>query len=154
MEWNKPGRGRRLHWLHSLKKKTQMNRYWWTDLRRHGIKKIFRYRCSALTLWPSGQWWATKWYVHWFSGLDHPEVVANGGIYVWKRETQLGYPTAVFDTACQWCQHWLPGNVWLPNAYEMTPTEFYSNGGELNLITTSFTEGSLTKDLRMNESAA
>jgi len=78
--------------------------------------------------------------VHWFSGLQHPRsVVANGGIYKWKDgRKNWDTITAVFDY----------GPTDDPaNGFQVTfasrmhngdddPSEiYYSNGGELNLVT-------------------
>jgi predicted dehydrogenase len=89
--------------------------------------------------------------VHWFSGLQHPRsVVANGGIYMWKDgRKNWDTMTAVFDYG--------PEND-LSSGFQVTfssrmhngdehPAEiYYSNGGELNLITNKVSPtGGLTK---------
>jgi hypothetical protein len=88
-----------------------------------------------------GQWMSHQIdTVHWFSGLKHPRsVVANGGIYMWKDgRTNWDTTTAVFDYG--------PSDD-LTTGFQVTfgsrmhngdenPSEiYYSNGGELNLIT-------------------
>ena len=91
--------------------------------------------------------------VHWFSGLQHPRsVVANGGIYQWKDgRKNWDTITAVFDY----------GPVNDPSTgFQVTfasrmnngdenPSEiYYSNGGELNLVTNKVSsKGGLTEKL-------
>jgi predicted dehydrogenase len=78
--------------------------------------------------------------VHWFSGLQHPRsVVANGGIYMWKDGRKNWDTTmAVFDYGPQ---ENLTSGFQVSFASRMhngteNPSEiYYSNGGELNLIT-------------------
>ena len=105
-------------------------------------RKYLEYRL----FWPyssglPGQWMSHQIdTVHWFSGLNHPRsVTANGGIYMWKDgRRNWDTITAVFDYG--------PAND--PNSGfqvvfgsrmhngEDKPGEiYYSNGGELNLIT-------------------
>jgi predicted dehydrogenase len=88
-----------------------------------------------------GQWMSHQIdTVHWFTGLKHPRsVVANGGIYMWKDgRRNWDTTTAVFDYG--------PSND-QSNGFQVVftsrmhngderPAELYfSNGGELNLIT-------------------
>jgi predicted dehydrogenase len=78
--------------------------------------------------------------VHWFSGLPHPRsVVANGGIYMWKDgRRNWDTTTAVFDygplndpsTGFQ-----VVFSSRMHNGDEHPSELYYSNGGELNLIT-------------------
>jgi predicted dehydrogenase len=90
--------------------------------------------------------------VHWFSGLHHPRsVVANGGIYMWKDgRKNWDTITAVFDYG--------PADD-LTSGFQVTfasrqhngdeiPSElYYSNGGELNLITNKVSsKGGLRKN--------
>jgi hypothetical protein len=100
-----------------------------------------------------GQWMSHQIdTVHWFSGLQHPRsVVANGGVYMWKDGRQnWDTTTAVFDYG--------PGND-PSSGFQVTfasrmhngderPTEIYfSNGGELNLMTNKVTPtGGLTEN--------
>jgi len=105
-------------------------------------RKFLEYRL----FWPyssglPGQWMSHQIdTVHWFSGLKHPRsVTANGGIYQWKDgRKNWDTITAVFDYG--------PAND-LTTGFQVVftsrmhngddnPSEiYYSNGGELNLIT-------------------
>lgn len=105
-------------------------------------RKFLEYRL----FWPyssgmPGQWMSHQIdTVHWFSELNHPRsVVANGGIYMWKDgRSNWDTMTAVFDYG--------PDDD-LSSGFQVTfgsrmhngdenPSEiYYSNGGELNLIT-------------------
>jgi predicted dehydrogenase len=105
-------------------------------------RKFLEYRL----FWPyssglPGQWMSHQIdTVHWFSGLKHPRsVTANGGIYQWKDgRKNWDTITAVFDYG--------PAND-LSTGFQVvfssrmhngddSPSEiYYSNGGELNLIT-------------------
>lgn len=105
-------------------------------------RKFLEYRL----FWPyssglPGQWMSHQIdTVHWFSGLKHPRsVTANGGIYQWKDgRKNWDTITAVFDYG--------PAND-LTTGFQVvfssrmhngddSPSEiYYSNGGELNLIT-------------------
>jgi len=105
-------------------------------------RKFLEYRL----FWPyssglPGQWMSHQIdTVHWFSGLKHPRsVTANGGIYQWKDgRKNWDTITAVFDYG--------PAND-LATGFQVVfssrmhngddnPSEiYYSNGGELNLIT-------------------
>jgi predicted dehydrogenase len=88
--------------------------------------------------------------VHWFTGLTHPRsVVANGGIYQWKDgRKNWDTMTAVFDY----------GNEKAANGFQVVFMSrmhnssggvgevYYSNGGELNLITNKISpKGGLTQ---------
>jgi hypothetical protein len=88
-----------------------------------------------------GQWMSHQIdTVHWFSGLAHPRsVVANGGIYMWKDgRRNWDTTTAVFDygptndpsTGFQVTFH-----SRMHNGDERPAELYFSNGGELNLIT-------------------
>ncbi len=104
-------------------------------------RKYLEYRL----FWPyssgmPGQWMSHQIdTVHWFSGLAHPRsVVANGGIYMWKDGRKNWDTTlAVFDYG--------PPNDMnsgfqvsfasrMHNGDENPAEIYYSNGGELNLI--------------------
>jgi predicted dehydrogenase len=105
-------------------------------------RKYLEYRL----FWPyssgmPGQWMSHQIdTVHWFTGMQHPRsVVANGGIYQWKDgRKNWDTTTAVFDYG--------PEND-ASNGFQVVfssrmhngdenPSEiYYSNGGELNLIT-------------------
>jgi predicted dehydrogenase len=118
-------------------------------------RKYLEYRL----FWPyssglPGQWMSHQIdTVHWFSGLKHPRsVVANGGVYVWKDgRKNWDTLTAVFeygpsdDTSKNFQvtfssrQH---------NGDENPAEIYYSNGGELNLITNKVSsEGGLTNKM-------
>jgi len=88
-----------------------------------------------------GQWMSHQIdTVHWFSGLPHPRsVVANGGIYQWKDgRRNWDTTTAVFDygplndatTGFQ-----VTFSSRMHNGDENPAEMYYSNGGEMNLIT-------------------
>jgi predicted dehydrogenase len=90
--------------------------------------------------------------VHWFTGLKHPRsVVANGGIYMWKDgRTNWDTTTAVFDygpsddesTGFQ-----VVFSSRMHNGDENPAEIYYSNGGELNLITNKISSaGGLRKN--------
>jgi predicted dehydrogenase len=99
-----------------------------------------------------GQWMSHQIdTVHWFTGLKHPRsVVANGGVYMWKDgRKNWDTMTAVFDYG--------PADD-LTSGFQVVfssrmhngverPTEIYfSNGGELNLITNKVSSnGGLTE---------
>jgi len=141
---NQPGRWRRPNLVPLLKqedtdwKRFLLNRPFETfDSRKYLEFRLFWPYSSGLP----GQWMSHQIdTVHWFSGLQHPRtVVANGGIYMWKDgRRNWDTMTAVFDYG--------PEND--PNSgFQVTfssrmdngdenPAEiYYSNGGELNLIT-------------------
>jgi len=141
---NQPGRWRRTALLNQLKeedtdwKRFLLNRPSDTfDPRKYLEFRLFWPYSSGLP----GQWISHQIdTVHWFSGLQHPRsVVANGGIYKWKDgRKNWDTITAVFDY----------GPVDDPsNGFQVTfasrmhngdddPSEiYYSNGGELNLVT-------------------
>ena len=105
-------------------------------------RKYLEYRL----FWPYSSGMPGQWMSHqidtvnWFSGLDHPRsVTANGGIYQWKDgRRNWDTTTAVFDYG--------PTNdpttgfqvVFMSRMHngDDSPAElYYSNGGELNLIT-------------------
>lgn len=78
--------------------------------------------------------------VHWFTGLQHPRsVVSNGGVYQWKDgRSNWDTTTAVFDYG----KENDPTNGFqvvfgsrMHNGEERPSEIYYSNGGELNLIT-------------------
>ena len=141
---NQPGRWRRPALVEQLKESD-------TDWKRFLLNRPFEKWDSRKYLeyrlfWPyssglPGQWMSHQIdTVHWFSGLKHPRsVVANGGIYMWKDgRKNWDTLTAVFDYGPQ---------DDLTSGFQVTfssrqhngeenPAELYfSNGGELNLIT-------------------
>ena len=157
---NQPGRWRRPDLVPQLKeedtdwKRFLMNR----PADNFDPRKYLEYRL----FWPyssglPGQWMSHQIdTVNWFSGLKHPRsVTANGGIYVWKdgRRNQ-DTTTAVFEYG--------PSNdpttgfqvVFMSRMHngDDNPSElYYSNGGELNLITNKV---SPKGGLRANAAAA
>lgn len=105
-------------------------------------RKYLEYRL----FWPYSSGMPGQWMSHqidtvnWFSGLDHPRsVTANGGIYQWKDgRRNWDTTTAVFEYG--------PANdpttgfqvVFMSRMHngDDDPAElYYSNGGELNLVT-------------------
>ena len=145
---NQPGRWRRPELVARLKEED-------TDWKRFLLNRPFekfdpRKHLEYRLFWPyssgmPGQWMSHQIdTVHWFSGLQHPRsVVANGGVYMWKDGRQnWDTTTAVFDYG--------PTND-PTSGFQVTfasrmhngderPTEIYfSNGGELNLITNKVT---------------
>ena len=152
---NQPGRWRRPALLPQLKEEdTDWKRFLMNrpkdkfDPRKYLEFRLFWPYSSGLP----GQWMSHQIdTVHWFTGLNHPRsVVANGGIYAWKDgRTNWDTMTAVFDYG--------PAND-LSSGFQVTfasrmhngeerPSEiYYSNGGELNLITNMVSpKGGLTK---------
>jgi predicted dehydrogenase len=121
-------------------------------------RKYLEYRL----FWPYSSGMPGQWMSHqidtvnWFSGLAHPRsVVANGGVYVWKDgRRNWDTTTAVFEYG--------PSNdpttgfqvVFMSRMHngDENPAElYYSNGGELNLITNKV---SPKGGLRANAAAA
>ena len=105
-------------------------------------RKYLEYRL----FWPyssgmPGQWMSHQIdTVHWFSGLNHPRsVVANGGIYMWKDgRSNWDTMTAVFDygpTDDMSTGFQVTFGSRMHNGDENPSEIYYSNGGELNLIT-------------------
>jgi len=104
-------------------------------------RKFLEYRL----FWPyssgmPGQWMSHQIdTVHWFTGLDHPRsVVANGGIYQWKDgRRNWDTMTAVFDygpaDGSEGFQVVFSSRM--HNSKGGVGEVYYSNGGELNLIT-------------------
>ena len=152
---NQPGRWRRPDLVAQLKesetdwKRFIMNRpYENFDARKYLEYRLFWPYSSGLP----GQWMSHQIdTVHWFSGLKHPRsVVANGGVYVWKDgRKNWDTLTAVFEYG--------PSND-ASSGFQVTfgsrqhngdenPAEiYYSNGGELNLMTNKVSsKGGLTK---------
>lgn len=152
---NQPGRWRRPDLVAQLREED-------TDWKRfllnrpadtYDPRKYLEYRL----FWPyssglPGQWMSHQIdTVHWFSGLKHPRsVVSNGGIYMWKDgRKNWDTITAVFDygppddptTGFQ-----VTFAARMDNGDENPSEIYYSNGGELNLITNKVSpKGGLTK---------
>ena len=152
---NQPGRWRKPDKVASLKeqdtdwKRFIMNRpYESFDARKYVEYRLFWPYSSGLP----GQWMSHQIdTVHWFSGLPHPRsVVANGGIYEWKDgRKNWDTITAVFDygpldnisTGFQ-----VVFGSRMHNGDEKPSEIYYSNGGELNLITNKVSpKGGLTE---------
>lgn len=152
---NQPGRWRRPALVPLLKEEdTDWKRYLMNrPFENFDPRKYLEYRL----FWPyssglPGQWMSHQIdTVHWFSGLQHPRsVTANGGIYMWKDgRKNWDTMTAVFDYG--------PSND-MSSGFQVTfssrmhngdehPAEiYYSNGGELNLVTNMVSpKGGLTK---------
>ncbi|SFG90838.1 Gfo/Idh/MocA family protein [Pedobacter insulae] len=140
---NQPGRWRRPALVAKLKQED-------TDWKRYLLNRPFeewdpRKYLEYRLFWPyssgmPGQWMSHQIdTVHWFTKLKHPRsVVANGGIYTWKDgRKNWDSMVAVFDY----------GEVNKTDGFQVTFTSrmqnsvgdvgevYYSNGGELNLIT-------------------
>ncbi len=152
---NQPGRWRRTRVVPLLKEED-------TDWKRYLLNRPFeafdpRKYLEFRLFWPyssglPGQWMSHQIdTVHWFSGLQHPRsVVANGGIYMWKDgRRNWDTMTAVFDygpeddptTGFQ-----VTFSSRMHNGDEHPAEIYYSNGGELNLITNKVSPtGGLTK---------
>jgi predicted dehydrogenase len=141
---NQPGRWRRPQLVAQLKEaETDWKRYLINrpvvpfDARKHLEYRLFWPYSSGMP----GQWMSHQIdTVHWFTGLKHPRsVVANGGVYFWKdgREN-WDTMTAVFDYGPEndpSAGFQVVFSSRMHNVVER-PTEIYfSNGGELNLIT-------------------
>lgn len=138
---NQPGRWRRPDLVAIMKeadtdwKRFLMNRPAVPfDPRKHLEYRLFWPYSSGMP----GQWMSHQIdTVHWFTGLKHPRsVVANGGIYMWKdgREN-WDTTTAVFDYGNDTQGFQVTFGSRMHNGDER-PTEIYfSNGGELNLMT-------------------
>jgi predicted dehydrogenase len=152
---NQPGRWRRPQLVDQLKESDTDWKRWILNrpYEKWDPRKYLEYRL----FWPyssglPGQWMSHQIdTVHWFAGLNHPRsVVANGGVYVWKDgRKNWDTLTAVFDYG--------PEND-ASSGFQVTfhsrqhngnenPAElYYSNGGELNLITNKVSpKGGLTK---------
>ncbi|MGN6163585.1 MAG: Gfo/Idh/MocA family protein [Flavisolibacter sp.] len=153
---NQPGRWRRPELVKKIKKEdTEWKRFLLNrPFEEWDPRKYLEYRL----FWPyssgmPGQWMSHQIdTVHWFTGLPHPRsVVANGGIYMWKDgRRNWDTTTAVFDYG--------PLNdpssgfqvvfsSRMHNGDEHPAELYYSNGGELNLITNKVSsEGGLQKN--------
>ncbi|MCU0385573.1 MAG: Gfo/Idh/MocA family oxidoreductase [Flavihumibacter sp.] len=141
---NQPGRWRRPDLVAAIReqdtdwKRFLMNRpYEAWDPRKYLEYRLFWPYSSGMP----GQWMSHQIdTVHWFSGLAHPRsVVANGGIYMWK-DGRINWDTttAVFDygpenDAKSGFQVIFSSRM--HNGDERPAELYFSNGGELNLIT-------------------
>src|SRR5437764_1296241 len=163
MTWNvnQPGRWRRPQLVNEIRKQdTDWDRFL-LNRREKGRKPGWdpRKYLEFRLFWPYSSGIPCQWMshqidtVHWFSGLPHPRsVVANVGIYMWKDgRKNWDTITAVFDygplndpaTGFQ-----VSFASRMHNGYEHPSELYYSNGGELNLITNKVSPaGGLTKDM-------
>lgn len=153
---NQPGRWRRPQLVAQMREAdTDWKRYLINrpvvpfDARKHLEYRLFWPYSSGMP----GQWMSHQIdTVHWFTGLKHPRsVVANGGVYFWKdgREN-WDTMTAVFDYGPEKDSSigfQVVFSSRMHNGVER-PTEIYfSNGGELNLITNKVSSnGGLTEN--------
>jgi predicted dehydrogenase len=141
---NQPGRWRRPALVAKCKqedtdwKRFLMNR----PFEEWDPRKYLEYRL----FWPyssgmPGQWMSHQIdTVHWFTGLQHPRsVVSNGGIYQWKDgRRNWDTTTAVFDYGKEGDSEngfQVVFGSRMHNGDERPSEIYYSNGGELNLIT-------------------
>ncbi|RZK21371.1 MAG: Gfo/Idh/MocA family oxidoreductase [Pedobacter sp.] len=157
LSWNvnQPGRWRRPDLVAQIREQD-------TDWKRFLMNRPFeswdpRKYLEYRLFWPyssgmPGQWMSHQIdTVHWFTGLNHPRsVVANGGIYQWKDgRSNWDTTTAVFDYGPQ--NEAQKGfqvvfTSRMHNGDENPAEVYYSNGGELNLITnTVSSKGGLSK---------
>lgn len=162
LSWNvnQPGRWRRPELVSQIReedvdwKRYLMNR----PFEKWDPRKYLEYRL----FWPyssglPGQWMSHQIdTVHWFSGLPYPRsVAANGGVYVWKDgRRNWDTLTAVFEYGplndhSQGFQVTFGSRM--HNGDERPAELYYSNGGELNLITNKV---SPTGGLRENHARA
>jgi predicted dehydrogenase len=154
---NQPGRWRRPALVAQLNEAD-------TDWKRFLINRPFeqwdaRKYLEYRLFWPyssglPGQWMSHQIdTVHWFSGLKHPRsVVANGGVYKWKDgRKNWDTMTAVFDYGPQddaTSGFQVTFGSRMHNGDESPSEIYYSNGGELNLITNKVSpKGGLTQKL-------
>jgi len=152
---NQPGRWRRPALVAQLREEDTDWKRWLLNrpADAYDPRKYLEYRL----FWPyssglPGQWMSHQIdTVHWFSGLKHPRsAVANGGIYMWKDgRKNWDTITAAFDygpaddpsTGFQ-----VSFQARMDNGDENPSEIYYSNGGELNLITNKVSpNGGLTK---------
>lgn len=157
---NQPGRWRRPELVAQCKeadldwKRFLLNRpYEAFDARKYLEYRLFWPYSSGMP----GQWMSHQIdTVHWFSQLPHPRsVTANGGVYCWKDgRKNWDTTTAVFDygpvndltTGFQ-----VVFSSRMHNGDENPSEIYYSNGGELNLMTNKI---SPVGGLRENMAAA
>lgn len=141
---NQPGRWRRPALVAQLREAdTDWKRFL---LNRPAVPWDARKYLEYRLFWPyssglPGQWMSHQIdTVHWYSGLQHPRsVVANGGVYMWKDgRSNWDTLTAVFeygpsDDATTGFQVVFSSRQ--HNGDENPSEIYFSNGGELNLIT-------------------
>jgi predicted dehydrogenase len=157
LSWNvnQPGRWRRPELVAQCKeedldwKRFLLNR----PFEKFDPRKYLEYRL----FWPyssgmPGQWMSHQIdTVHWFTGLQHPtSVVANGGIYKWKDgRKNWDTTTAVFDYGTEKENGFqVVFTSRMHNGDENPGEIYYSNGGELNLVTNKVSpKGGLTQKM-------
>jgi len=153
---NQPGRWRRPKDVARVKesetdwKRFLLNRpYEHFDPRKYLVYRLFWPYSSGIP----GQWMSHQIdTVNWFSKLNHPRsVVANGGVYMWKDgRRNWDTMTAVFDYGP--AQDKTSGfqvmfTSRMHNGDEKPAELYFSNGGELNLITNKISsKGGLQKN--------
>ena len=154
---NQPGRWRRPALVSKIRKQD-------TDWKRYLMNRPFeewdpRKYLEYRLFWPyssgmPGQWMSHQIdTVHWFSGLAHPRsVTANGGIYMWKDgRKNWDTTTAAFDYGPMNDKSTGFQVVFMSRMHngDERPAElYYSNGGELNLITNKVSPtGGLRKNM-------
>ncbi len=161
---NQPGRWRRPKLVEQLKESD-------TDWKRFLLNRPFepfdaRKHLEYRLFWPyssgmPGQWMSHQIdTVHWFSGLKHPRsVVANGGVYFWKDgRKNWDTTTAVFEYGPEndpTSGFQVVFTSRMHNGDENPAEIYYSNGGELNLITNKVSsrgglQPNFAKDMNMN----
>jgi predicted dehydrogenase len=141
---NQPGRWRRPDLVAKcFEKDTDWKRFLMNrPFEAWDARKYLEYRL----FWPyssgmPGQWMSHQIdTVHWFSGYKHPRsVVANGGIYMWRDgRKNWDTTTAVFDYGSQDDSSkgfQVTFTSRMHNGDENPAEIYFSNGGELNLIT-------------------
>ena len=140
---NQPGRWRRPALVAQLKQEDiDWNRFLINrPFEEFDPRKYLEYRL----FWPyssgmPGQWMSHQIdTVHWFSELKHPKsVVANGGVYFWKDgRKNWDTTTAVFEyeNNKDASKFQVVFSSRMHNGDENPSEIYYSNGGELNLIT-------------------
>ncbi|SEM28962.1 Predicted dehydrogenase [bacterium A37T11] len=140
---NQPGRWRRPDLVAKIKEQdTDWKRFTaYRPYENWDPRKYLEYRL----FWPyssgmPGQWMSHQIdTVHWFTKLEHPRsVVANGGIYTWKDgRRNWDSLVAVFDYGPANSEDGFQVTFTsrMQNSVGGTGEVYYSNGGELNLIT-------------------
>jgi predicted dehydrogenase len=138
---NQPGRWRRPDLVAQCReedldwKRYLMNR----PFEKFDPRKYLEYRL----FWPYSSGMPGQWMSHqidtvnWFSGLDHPlSVTANGGVYQWKDgRKNWDTTTAVFEYGPASDPFQVVFMSRMGNGDENPSEIYYSNGGEMNLMT-------------------
>src|SRR5258706_1524511 len=160
---NQPGRWRRPKLVAQLQEQDiDWNRFLLNrPVESFDPRKYLEYRL----FWPyssgmPGQWMSHQIdTVHWFTGLKHPRsVVANGGVYCWKDgRKNWDTTTAVFEYGPEndpSSGFQVVFSSRMHNGTEHPSEVYFSNGGELNLITNKVSskgglQTSFAKDMEM-----